>query len=233
VSQPDLNRPALNLHVFPDPQATAVAAAQAVAEAARQAVRSRGAFHLALSGGGTPKLMYAVLKGLDVPWAQTHIYFSDERTVSPEDEQSNYHSAKVGLLDFVSVPAIQIHRMEGERDPTQAARDYAALLPAQLDLVLLGMGDDGHTASLFPGTAGLSGAGRVIANEVPQQRTWRLSFTFDEINAARERLLLATGAGKAPVLSQLAAGKSDYPVARVHGPVWYVDEAAAAQVPKR
>ncbi len=220
--------PALNLHVFADAQAAAFAAAQAVAEAARQAVRSRGSFHVALSGGSTPKLMYAALKALDLPWAQTHIYFSDERTVGPDDEQSNYHSAKVGLLDLVPVPGAQIHRMEGERDPAQAAIDYAALLPEQLDLVLLGMGDDGHTASLFPGTAGLSGAGRVIANEVPQHRTWRLTFTFSEINAARERLLLVTGAGKAPVLAQLANGTGDYPVARVQSPVWYVDEAAAA-----
>ncbi|TSA86388.1 6-phosphogluconolactonase [Deinococcus detaillensis] len=219
------------IHIYPTPQATAQAAAEAFAWAAQEAVSRRGAFHVALSGGSTPKLMYAALRGLEVPWPQVHIYFSDERTVGPEDPQSNYHTAKVGLLDFVPLPAGQIHRMEGERDPAQAAADYAALLPAQLDLVLLGMGDDGHTASLFPGTAGLSLGGRVVANHVPQQDTWRISFTFSEINAARERWLLVTGAAKAPVLAQLQRGEGDYPVSRVSDPVWYLDVAAAAALP--
>ena len=215
------------VEVYPTPQATAEAAAAAFAAAARQAVAARGAFQVALSGGSTPKLMYSALRELDVPWAQVHIYFSDERTVGPGDAQSNYHTAKVGLLDFVPIPAAQIHRMEGERVPAEAARDYAALLPPQLDLVLLGMGDDGHTASLFPGTAGLEVGGRVIANEVPQQHTWRLSFTFGEINAARERWLLVTGAAKAPVLAQIGRGEGGYPVRRVQSPVWFLDAAAA------
>ncbi len=214
------------LEVFDTPQAAAAAAARAFAQAAREAVTTRGAFHVALSGGSTPKLMYTELRHLEVPWKAVHIYFSDERTVGPNDEQSNYHTAQVGLLDHVPVPQSQIHRMEGERDPAQAAADYAALLPVQLDLVLLGMGDDGHTASLFPGTAGLQGTGRVIANEVPQQQTWRISFTFAEINAARERWLLVTGASKAPVFQQIAQGQGHYPVQSVETPHWFVDKAA-------
>ncbi|WP_161883079.1 6-phosphogluconolactonase [Deinococcus alpinitundrae] len=217
----------MNLQVYQTPQATAEAAAEAFAAVARQAVAERGVFRVALSGGSTPKLMYAALQGLDVPWAQVYIYFSDERTVGPDDPQSNYHTAKVGLLDVVPVPAEQVHRMEGERDPNDAARDYAALLPPQLDLVLLGMGDDGHTASLFPGTAGLKLGGRVIANEVPQQHTWRLSFTFGEVNAARERWLLVTGAAKAPVLAEIGRGEGEYPVRQVADPVWFLDAAAA------
>ncbi len=220
----------MKVRVFATPQATAEEAARDFAEAARQAVSQQGAFHAALSGGSTPKLMYAALRELDVPWQGVHLYFSDERTVGPADEQSNYHTAKVGLLDFVNVPAGQIHRIEGERDPAEAAADYAALLPPQLDLVLLGMGDDGHTASLFPGTRGLELGGRVIANEVPQQRTWRVSFTFDEINAARQRWLLVTGAAKAPVLAQVERGAGQYPVERVEAPVWYLDAAAAADL---
>lgn len=218
------------VEVFDTPQQVAAAAARAFAHSAREAVSARGSFHVALSGGSTPKLMYAELRALDVPWDKVHIYFSDERTVGPESEQSNYHTAKVGLLDFVPIPAAQIHRMEGERDPAQAAADYAALLPAQLDLVLLGMGDDGHTASLFPGTKGLDMSGRVIANEVPQQQTWRISFTFQEINAARERWLLVTGASKAPVLEQIGRGEGSYPVQRVQQPRWFVDKAALAGV---
>lgn len=226
-----MNLQPANVQIYPTPQATAEAAAEAFGAAARQAVSERGTFQVALSGGSTPKLMYAALRGLDVPWAQVHIYFSDERTVGPDDEQSNYHTARVGLLDFVPVPAAQVHRLEGERDPAEAARDYAALLPPQLDLVLLGMGDDGHTASLFPGTAGLDLGGRVIANEVPQQHSWRLSFTFREINAARARWLLVTGAAKAPVLAQLWHGEGNFPVGRVQSPVWYLDAAAAQNLP--
>ena len=119
----------MNVRVFATPQATAEGAARDFAEMARQAVSERGAFHAALSGGSTPKLMYAALRELDVPWQGVHLYFSDERTVGPADEQSNYHTAKVGLLDFVNVPVGQIHRIEGERDPAEAAADYAALLP--------------------------------------------------------------------------------------------------------
>lgn len=218
------------LEVYDTPQATAAAAAQAFAQAARKAVSERGAFHVALSGGSTPTLMYAELRALDVPWDKVHIYFSDERTVGPESEQSNYHTAKVGLLDHVNIPETQIHRMEGERDPVQAAADYAALLPPQLDVVLLGMGDDGHTASLFPHTAGLDRGGRVIANEVPQQQTWRISFTFAEINAAHERWLLVTGAGKAPVLAEIERGEGPYPVTQVNAPRWFVDKAAVVQL---
>lgn len=213
------------LHVYGGPEAVACAAAVALAQAAREAVRARGVFSVALSGGSTPKLMYAQLRQLPFPWAATQVYFSDERTVSPDSPESNYHTAKVGLFDHVPLPEGQIHRLRGELPPQEAAAEYAALLPAQLDVVLLGIGEDGHTASLFPGTAGLEAAGSVIANEVPQLRTWRLSFTFDEINAARERWLLVTGAAKAPVLAQLRRGEP-YPVARVQSPRWFVDEAA-------
>jgi 6-phosphogluconolactonase len=221
----------LNLRVSPTPEAAGRDHAEAFAAAARQAVAERGAFHVALSGGSTPRLMYSPLRQLDVPWAQVHIYFSDERSVGPDSEQSNYRSARQHLLDHVPVPTSQVHRMEGERDPAQAAADYAALLPAQLDAVLLGMGDDGHTASLFPGSAGLTAGGRVIANWVQAQQTWRLTFTFDEINAARARWLLVTGASKQPVMAELQEGQGDYPVRRVQDPVWFVDQAAVGRRP--
>ena len=208
----------MNVLVSPTPQAAATLAAQHLARAAASAIAERGSFSVALSGGSTPKLMYEVLKGLEVDWAHVHVYFSDERSVGPDSPDSNYRSAKLGLLDHVCVPAGQVHRMEGERDPQTAAAEYAALLPAQLDLVLLGMGDDGHTASLFPDTEGLQAGGRVIANWVPKLETWRLSFTFSEINAARERWLLVTGKGKAEVLREVQNGidgVSGHPVAGV------------------
>lgn len=218
--------------VFPTPEDTARAAAKALARAAGVAVAARGAFHVALSGGSTPRMMYRELRTLpDVPWEGVHIYFSDERSVGPDSPESNYKLAHDELLAHVPVPETQIHRMEGERRPLEdAARDYAALLPERLDVVLLGMGDDGHTASLFPGTAALTAGGRVAANWVPKLGTGRLTFTFDEINAARERWLLVTGAGKADVLREVAAGEGDYPVARIRDPLWYLDEAAAGKL---
>ncbi|WP_424951977.1 6-phosphogluconolactonase [Deinococcus sp.] len=223
----------MNVLVSPTPEAAAKLAAEHLARAAASAISERGSFSVALSGGSTPKLMYEVLRGLEMDWAHVHVYFSDERSVGPDSPDSNYRSAKLGLLDHVSIPTAQVHRMEGERDPAQAAADYAALLPAQLDLVLLGMGDDGHTASLFPDTEGLTAGGRVIANWVPQLDTWRISFTFAEINAARGRWLLVTGASKAGVLREVQNGidgVAGHPVAGVHDATWYLDAAAAAEL---
>lgn len=222
----------MNLRVFPTPGDTAREAAEAFAGAAREAAAVRGAFHVALSGGSTPKLMYRELRALpDVPWESVHIYFSDERSVGPDSPESNYRLAHEELLTHVPVPEVQIHRMEGERRPLEdAARGYAALLPERLDVVLLGMGDDGHTASLFPDTAALTAGGRVTANRVPKLDTERLTFTFPEINAARERWLLVTGASKADVLREVQAGEEHYPVARVQDPLWFLDEGAVGQL---
>ena len=227
-----MSGPLTERRVSPTPQATAQAAAHALVQAAREAVTARGAFHVALSGGSTPKLMYAELRGLPgVPWEATHVYFSDERPVGPDSPDSNYRLAHEELLRHVPVPQEQVHRMQGEVRPLeQAAQAYAQVLPAQLDVVLLGMGDDGHTASLFPGTDALNAGGRVAANRVPKLDTERLTFTFLEINAARQRWLLVTGAGKAGVLAEVQRGEGNHPVAGVTGPVWFLDEAAAAQL---
>ncbi|MDV6374588.1 6-phosphogluconolactonase [Deinococcus arenicola] len=221
----------MNLRVHPTAQAAADAVAEAFARAARDAVTERGAFHVALSGGSTPGLMYTTLRELpDIPWKQVHIYFGDERSVGPDSPDSNYGAAQRELLSYVPVPAAQIHRMEGERRPLEdAATDYAALLPPQLDVNLLGMGDDGHTASLFPGTAALDAGGRVVANWVPQQDTWRVTMTFPEINAARQRWLLVAGPKKAGALADVQAGRGEHPVSHLTDPVWFVDAAAAGQ----
>ncbi|WP_425147076.1 6-phosphogluconolactonase [Deinococcus sp.] len=223
----------MKVFVSPTPEAAAKLMAQHLARAAQAAIKERGGFSVALSGGSTPKLMYSVLKDLELPWAQVQVYFSDERSVGPDSQDSNYRAAKLGLLDHLSLPAAQVHRIEGERDAHAAAADYAALLPPQLDLVLLGMGDDGHTASLFPDTEGLAASGRVVANWVPKLDTWRVSFTFAEINAARERWLLVTGASKAEVLREVQNGMGGiegHPVEGVQNGLWYLDSAAAAQL---
>ncbi len=220
----------MRTRVSPTPEAVGQDAAQAFAEAARAAVDARGAFHVALSGGSTPKLMYRALRDVGgVPWDAVHVYFSDERCVPPTSADSNFKLAYDELLNAVPIPGPQIHRLEGELDPHEAAVRGSRDLPGQLDVVLLGMGDDGHTASLFPGSDGLSADGRVIANWVPKLSAWRLSFTFPEINAARERWLLVTGANKREVLAHLEAGEGEYPVARVADPVWFMDEGAASR----
>ena len=223
----------MKVFVSSTPQAAAALCAKHLARAAAAAIKERGSFHVALSGGGTPKLMYSALKELDVPWEGVHVYFSDERSVGPESADSNYRAARLGLLDHVPIPPGQIHRIEGERDAHAAAADYAALLPARFDVVLLGMGDDGHTASLFPDTEGLHASGRVVANWVPKLDSWRISFTFGEINAARERWLLVTGASKAEVLREVQngmGGVEGHPVEGVQNALWYMDTAAAGQL---
>lgn len=211
------------------PEAVGLDAAQQFAAAAQAAVSARGAFRVALSGGSTPRLMYRALRELGgVPWEAVQVYFSDERCVPPDSEESNYRLAFDELLSRVPVPEANIHRLKGELDPHQAARQASAELPEQMDVVLLGMGDDGHTASLFPGSDGLTAQERgVIANWVPKLGRWRLSFTFPEINAARERWLLVTGASKHEVLRQVWAGEGDYPVSRVENPLWFLDAGAA------
>ncbi|MFB9991839.1 6-phosphogluconolactonase [Deinococcus oregonensis] len=222
----------MNVRTFSTPDLTAAAAAEAFAQAARAAVHDRGAFHVALSGGSTPKLMYRVLGDLpEIPWQSVHIYFSDERSVGPDSPDSNFRLAQDELLSHVPVPPAQVHRMAGEVRPLDtAAGAYAALLPARLDVVLLGMGDDGHTASLFPGTDALSAGGRVAANFVPRLDTGRLTFTFAEINAARERWILVTGAGKAGILRQVQQDEGGYPIAGVQDAVWFIDAAAGAEL---
>ena len=176
----------------------AVDAAQFILDQAHNALGERNEFRLALSGGNTPAPVYTRLAaiGHDLPWDLTRITFGDERCVPPDDRQSNFRMARETLLAPAAVPEKSILRMRGEIDPQTAAQEYQDqldLLAAQRgepiyrhDLILLGLGDDGHTASLFPGTAALDETiRRVVANFVPKLDTWRLTFTFPLINHAR------------------------------------------------
>ena len=224
--------------VSPTPEAAARLAAEHLARAAASAIAERGNFSVALSGGSTPKLMYQALRGLDIDWTHVHVYFSDERSVGPDSPDSNYLSAKTELLDHVGVPAGQVHRIQGERDPVQAAADYAALLPAQLDLVLLGMGDDGHTLSLFPGTEVVhEQTAWTKAYFLDQQHMYRLTLTAPVVNRASCVLFLVAGPKKAAPLREVLEGDyqpDTYP-AQVIKPVsgeliWMVDEKAAADL---
>lgn len=241
------------MHIFPDLDELSQAAALRVAELAAQAVFSRGAFHVALSGGSTPRHLYQRLAQKpfvsDIDWSSVHIYFGDERCVPPDHPGSNYAMAESTLLAHVPIPRAQIHRIEAELAYVrQRAAAYARVLeshlPAvnatpQFDLVLLGLGSDGHIASLFPATGcALSDKRPVTAVYADSLHAWRISITLPVINQAHNILLLAPGAGKADILGRVFQRQPSsvalLPVQRIQpqGSLeWYLDQAAAAQLP--
>ena len=209
---------------------------------ARKCIDERGSFSLALSGGSTPKALYRKLASPDwksqVEWEKCDIVFGDDRAVAPDDELSNYRMARESLLKFV--PA-RVHRVATERaDLDKAASDYEAVLRklgSRIDVVLLGLGDDGHTASLFPGSPQLDVKDKwVTATPVAtlEPHVRRVTFTFDCINAARHAWFLATGASKAERVYDVLRGSENvrkWPAQGVNLQsgelVWFLDEAAA------
>ncbi len=227
-------------------------AAALTAEAARRIVAAATAkladghhhfFSLVLSGGSTPKALYEVLAGepykSQLNWSQVEVYFGDERCVGPDDPDSNYLMAHTAMLGKLPLPEPNIHRLMGEIPPEQAAREYGELLKAKFhdggpDLVLLGMGDDGHTASLFPGTAALDETHhRCVANLVPQMKTTRLTMTYPFLNKAHEVIVLVTGQKKAARLEEVLHGPKDVHRLPIQGiapagkMTWLLDAAAA------
>jgi 6-phosphogluconolactonase len=208
------------------PPEVAAAAAELFAATATAAAEARRVAHIAISGGTTPKAMFALLADQSapyfarVPWSKLQIFWVDERCVPPTDSDSNYRMTNEAMLSKVPLVAAQIHRMEGELDPHLAASRYEAelkftfkLAPLDtpiFDLILLGMGDDGHTASLFPHTAALHETTRlVVANHVPQKDTWRITLTVPVINQARQIVFLIEGAAKTDVLAAVLLGVSN------------------------
>ena len=204
-------------------------AAQVILESAQEAIEARGSFRIALSGGNTPRPVFVRLAeiGWELPWDKVIFTFSDERCVPPDDEQSNFRMAKLALLDRVAAHS-RVLRIRGELPPEEAADEYESKL-ADLaaesgeprcvhDMLLLGLGDDGHTASLFPGTGALDETRRnVVANFVPKFSTHRITFTFPLINAARHVCFLVNDARKDDIISEiLAGGPTPYPAARVN-----------------
>lgn len=215
-----------------------VAAAAHVRAAAATAIAARGRFRIALAGGSTPRALYpALVRGVD--WTRASIFFGDERAVGPTDPQSNYRMARETLFDPAGVPPENVFRWRAEDpDLEAAARDYeetltAGAAPPWLDLALLGLGPDGHTASLFPGTTALSEESRLaVAVDVPAQGARRLTMTYPALCGAREICFLVTGREKASVLSAVLGRRAaDLPAARIlrrPGPVTVFCDAAAA-----
>jgi 6-phosphogluconolactonase len=216
---------------------------------ARQMIQDQGYFTVALSGGSTPKPLYDYLarhrSANNLEWDKIHFFWSDERSVPPDHQDSNYRQARLTLLEHRQIPPENIHRIQGELEPSAAAEIYQEDILAffsgadpRFDLILLGMGTDGHTASIFPGTkvAALPDDYEwVAANHVPELKTWRITFTPRLINIARKVLILAAGKNKAAALKHVLEGAYQpevYPAQLVKPEngdlIWMVDREASS-----
>jgi len=237
------------------PAEVAQAAAQLFTQSAIDAVNSRGRARIAISGGTTPKAMFALLAdpaqtfAKQVPWSKLDLYWVDERCVPPDHPDSNYRMTNEALLSKVPLASERVHRMEGELDPAVAAARYESTIrntfrlegaeTPTFDLILLGMGDDGHTASLFPDTEALNDLTDIVtANFVPQKDTWRITLTWPVINQGREVAFLVEGAAKAQVLHDVLLGPyqpDTYPsqiIRPASGRLGFLlDSAAASKLP--
>lgn len=239
------------LRVLPGPAEVAAVAAAEVLARAGEAVAARGAFALALSGGSTPRALYALLAdrhgpfAARIPWERTQVFFGDERHVPPDHPDSNFRMVREALLAHVPVPAENVHRIRGELPDADGAaaayeRELRAALgePPALDLVLLGLGEDGHTASLFPGSPALRERERwVVAPWVARLGTRRITLTLPALETARQVLFLVTGAAKSAALRRALrepAGAEPVPASRVRPRggrlLWLADRAAAASL---
>lgn len=226
------------------------AIAEQFVQTAVDTMRERGRFSVALAGGNTPKPLYELLATREfsarVDWTRTEVFFGDERCVPPDDVRSNFRMAADALLKHVPLPAAQLHRMHAEDDPAAAALRYRQELAAvfrtmgapRFDLILLGLGENGHTASLFPGTAALRERWRtVVPQYVESQGDWRLTFTRPVLNAAARVWVLACGEAKAEIVQRVLQGPfqpevlpAQYLAPATGQLTWWFDAAAAARL---
>ena len=249
-----ISLPHAEVRVLPDNAALSRTAADEFLRAAHAAIEQRARFTVALSGGSTPKTIFGLLaadeaNGRDkLPWDKIHVFFGDERHVPPDHPDSNYRMASEALLSKVPIPPANIHRVRAELDAARAAVEYESELTSvfdsragkvpRFDLILLGMGPDGHTASLFPGSTALQErAALVTANWVEKFKSHRITFTYPLLNAAGEVLFVAGGADKADMLRNVLRGDPSgqtYPAEDVRPTsgrlLWLVDEAAAGEL---
>ncbi|MFT4736251.1 MAG: 6-phosphogluconolactonase [Cyclobacteriaceae bacterium] len=236
-----------DITIFKDASALALGMAKVIQQAANE-----GNKHIALSGGSTPSILFDVLAAdyaFDLKWSNAHLYWGDERCVPPFNAQSNYLAAKNKLIDHVAIPTQNIHRIRGENDPFQEARRYSqrvkTLVPEinghpQFDLIILGLGTDGHTASIFPDQMDLLTADDIcrVATH-PESGQKRISLTGKVLNNAKSVIFLVSGASKADVVQNIIERKAEaasYPASHIQ-PItgkltWLLDEAAAAKLKK-
>lgn len=233
------------VHIFKDLDELSRAAAEMFVDLVNQSIAAHGRFSLALSGGQTPRQLYGILAEAPfrerIHWQAVHIFWGDERCVPANDPRSNALMAQEALLNHVPVPSSQIHSVQGDLLPAQAAEQYEAKLrdffgeqPPVFDLILLGLGDNGHTASLFPHTPVLDEKKRWVAEVyVAEQEMYRVTFTAPLINQAHQVIFLVSGAEKALALREVLEGAyrpQQYPAQLIcpasSHPIWLVDKAA-------
>lgn len=222
-----------DLVIARDTEAAIAFAVEQFIEIAQEAIQRHGSFAVALSGGSTPKAIYEALalpeNSSRIDWKRVMLFWSDERAVSKDSPESNYRMAMSAGFETLPIPPENIHRMEADNDIEESAKVYDKLIGAtvpqkKFDLVMLGMGDDGHTASLFPKTHGLHTNERLaIANYIPQKNTWRMTLTYDCINSAHNIVVYVLGKGKAAMLKSVIAVNSHYdpdtyPIQRIGTP---------------
>jgi len=244
------------IQIFPTKDVLAQEAANYFSLVVQQSIAARGRFTVALSGGSTPQALFSLLANPpfsnELSWPAIHFFWSDERLVPPDDPGSNYYHAEHLLLNHISIPQANIHRIKGELPAAESIQDTLEQLHnfvpltdgvPRFDLVLLGMGSDGHTASLFPGSPEIEGTGvfvKSVTAEYENRPAQRLTFTPELINRARQILFLVTGANKAEALAAVLNGPRDlekWPAQRIQanpaGVTWFVDQQAAALLENR
>lgn len=239
-----------SVRVYPTATLAARNLAERIVSISETAMTARGHFIIALSGGNTPRMTYELLAGewaQQIDWSATYVFWSDERCVPPEHPDSNAHMARLALLNHIPIPTSHVYRLRAELPPEAAADEYEKTLhnffssrggQPRFDLVLLGMGADGHTASLFPHTAALHEKERwVAANWIADKSAWRLTLTASAINAARQVIMLVTGEDKADAVHAVIEGERqpDALPAQLVAPqdgnlLWLLDEAAARKL---
>jgi len=238
------------LRVFSTPDEVASRFAENLAEFISRVVLKKGVVNIALSGGNTPRFLFKKLAdkfGHTLPWDRVHFFWSDERCVPPEHEESNYQMTKDNLLKHINIPFENIHRIHGDRDPEDEARRYSSelkrLLPQEnnwpvFDLIILGMGEDGHTASIFPNQMNLLQSDRICEVAIhPFSRQKRITVTGRVINHALEVCFLVTGKNKAKRLKEIFLEEDislNYPAAHINPEdreiYWYLDEEAISEI---
>ncbi|MGH2448670.1 MAG: 6-phosphogluconolactonase [Chloroflexota bacterium] len=239
----------MNVQTQADRESVGRKGAEIFSTLATRGAAERGYFRVALSGGQSPVPIYQALakNPASLDWGRTQVFFSDERFVAPDSSRSNSNSATQNLLSKVPILPRAVHRMATmDITPDESAGLYEQgiwrvfeIAPGQLphfDLIMLGLGADGHTASLFPDTAALEDTDALVAaNYVPELNSWRITFTYPTINAARVVMFVVTGHDKAPVVAKVIGGDQALPAARIRPDgelIWLLDEAAASQLPK-
>lgn len=231
----------MDLRIFNSKEELARAAAEHFMQASGNAVAQKGSFSVALSGGSTPKALYELLAEQfrdQIPWSNIHFYWSDERHVPPDHPDSNYRLANEALLSRVPVTPSNVHRVFSENPAADAARDYENTIKKQiganprLDLILLGLGADGHTASIFPGSEVLNETERLVAAPwVEKLNTYRITMTLPLLNNGASVVFLVSGADKAQIVKEVLEGPEKYPAQMVKPAngelIWMLDHDAA------